>query len=212
MPQLSKQYKREKNIMKLPIRLIIPSLCFATLIGCSAAMVPYTSDPERKLGWANVLLDEQNRPLPAERFIREAIAIYQSKNDEIGLGHAYRGYAYFYRSSSVTRWETFYREKGFGDKDVSFGQRFDKSIEYYFKARDIFSKANEFDILSSIDIGIAWASEAKGNLEMACKYLNSSLANNKQHMSTHPDTKVLMGNFKSYSDLIASEQKRMKCS
>ncbi len=197
--------------MQLPVKLLSVILCF-NLFGCAAAMVPYSFDPERKLGWANVLLDEQDRPLPAERLIREAVDIYQSDNDEIGLGHAYRSYAYFFRSDSIYNWQDYFREHGFLDKTANIDQRYDKSIEYYLKARAIFTKYNIYDALSSIDLGIAWASNNKKDRDMACKYLESSLANNKLFMADHPDAKIRVGNFNSFTELIASEQKNMGCS
>jgi hypothetical protein len=58
-------------------------------------MVPYTSDPERKLGWAKELYQNQNRPIPAERLIKEAIEIYQERGDQLGLAQAHRAYGVF---------------------------------------------------------------------------------------------------------------------
>jgi polar amino acid transport system substrate-binding protein len=51
-----------------------------------------TSDPAVKLRDAQILYAEQQRPLIAERLIREAIQIYEERGDTLGLGHAYRSY------------------------------------------------------------------------------------------------------------------------
>ena len=44
-----------------------------------------TSDPHVKLNDAENLFITQNRPLPAERLFREAMAIYQDRDDPHGL-------------------------------------------------------------------------------------------------------------------------------
>ncbi len=65
--------------------------------GCAAMGVPYTTDPKKKLSYAVMLYDEQQRPLPAERLIRESIDIFKSENNEKGLAQAYRVYGFFFR-------------------------------------------------------------------------------------------------------------------
>ena len=56
--------------------------------GCAAIGVVATSDPHVKLNDAENLFITQNRPLPAERLIREAMAIYQERDDPHGLANA----------------------------------------------------------------------------------------------------------------------------
>lgn len=198
--------------MKPLIKLFILSSCFAVLFGCATAMAPSSDDPEKILGWATVLLEKQDRPLPAERLIREAIKIYQTQNDEVGLGDGYRKYGYFFRSPSVKRWEQTYRKYGFLDKTATFDQRLNKSIEYYVKARDLFTKNNSYDGLSNVDLNLASVYEEKGEREMACKALDSSLANNVQFKTVSPNVEIrLQGNFKSFEELIVSEKRRMQC-
>src|SRR5438128_2442039 len=99
------------------------------LTGCAAALVPATRDPYKKLAYAGMLYDEQNRPLPAERLIREAIADFEKSGDELGLAQAYWNYGLFFRSASMGRWEVVYRRDGFQDKSATLENRYSKSVE-----------------------------------------------------------------------------------
>lgn len=196
------------------LRLLVVSMFAALLLGCAAMMVPMSSDPERKLGWAIVLLEEQDRPLPAEKLIREAIEIYQTRNDEIGLAEGYRKYGIFFRSYSVTKWEHYYRKNGFLDTATSFDQRFDRAIEYFTKSREIYINAKTYDDrVSNVEFNLALAYMGKGELNQACKALDSSIAFNTKFRSTDPDAKIKgAGNNQSFEDVIAEQKKRAKCS
>jgi tetratricopeptide (TPR) repeat protein len=184
----------------------------AVLFGCAAAMVPETSDPARKLGWATVLLEQQDRPLPAERLIREAIEIYQSQNDDLGLAEGYRKYGIFFRSPSVKKWGVHFREKGFLDKSATFDLRLDKAIEYFAKSRDIYAKAQSYDKVSNVELNLAWVYEDKGERDLACKSLDNSLASNIQFVKLNPNTKIVVAdNYKSFEEAIEDQRRRAKC-
>lgn len=194
-------------------KLIVFSMCAAILFGCAAAMVPVSSDPKTKLGWATALLEEQDRPLPAERLIREAIEIYQTQNDELGLAEGYRKYGVFFRSASVKRYEDVYRKEGFLDKTTTFDQRLDKSIEYFDKSRELFEKLHVYDKVSNVDLNLAWVYEEKGDRKLACQALDSSLAKNAQFMAANPEAKIMFaGKYKTFDEVIADEKKQTKCS
>ena len=200
--------------MKIIFRFSILLVCAAALVGCSAAMVPYSSDPMTKLEQSKVLLEELDRPLPAEKLIREAIEIYQSQNDTLGLAEGYRKYGIFLRSYTVKKWGAFYIEHGFLDKTATYGQRFDKAIEYLSKSREIFVNAKKYDdMVSNVDLNMALAYEEKGEHELACKALDSSLAFNIKFRSTDPNAIIQgAGKSQSFEDVISEQKKRAKCS
>jgi hypothetical protein len=132
------------------------SLAVSTLMlilaGCSAMGVVATSDPHEKLRQAQYQLqDDQNRPIPAERLIREAIEIYREKGDEQGLAVGYLRYAEFFNSNSVGRWEPFYQKNGFMDKEAVFDKRWERSLEYLQKARDLYEKQSNYALLTYVD-------------------------------------------------------------
>src|SRR5437762_1713135 len=114
-------------------------LLMSFLVGCSAAMVPYTKDPQKKLANAKDLFDFQDRPLVAERLIGEAIVTFKKTNDDIGMADAYRLYGFFFQSEAVERWGHLYRKKGFLDKSATFEGRKNKALEYFEEARALYS-------------------------------------------------------------------------
>jgi hypothetical protein len=194
-------------------RLLVVSMC-AALFGCAAAMVPASNDPESKLGWATVLLREQNRPLPAERLIREAIVIYQTHNDDLGLAKAYREYGIFFRSGSVENYADVYRKDGFLDKTASFDQRLDKSIEYLAKSRGLFEKLQMYERVGNLDLNLESVYEEKNDSKLACQALDRSLANYAKFMAANPGAKIVFtGKYKdkSFREVIADEKTQSKC-
>ena len=133
-----------------PWALLFSLLAFT---GCAAIGVPATSDPAGKLRDATALFDRQDRPLPAERLIREALEIYQKNDDQLGVAEAYRTYGFFFRSASINgKWSKFYRDNGFLDRSATFDARYIKSIEYFEMARAIYSAHQRFDALTNVDL------------------------------------------------------------
>jgi hypothetical protein len=87
--------------MKMKKLNLIILFSYLILTGCSAMFVPETNDPYEKLKWAQLLIERQSRPIPAERLINQAIAICKQNNDYSCLGRAYILYWEFFRSSLI---------------------------------------------------------------------------------------------------------------
>jgi tetratricopeptide (TPR) repeat protein len=147
---------------------------FASLLivaGCASIGVPATSDPAMKLRHAVDLFDKQDRPALAERLIREAIDIYSTPTDQLGLAEAYRTYGLFFRSASVSgKWSNFYRSNGFLDRTACWDCRYAKSIEYFEKARTIDTDQQRFDGLTNVNLHMGFSDELMGNSEAATTY------------------------------------------
>jgi tetratricopeptide (TPR) repeat protein len=197
--------------MKLIVRLFVFSSCIALLLGCAAAMVPSTNDPARKLGWSKVLLEEQDRPVPAERLIFEAIEIYKAQNDENGLAESYRRYGIFLKSPSVTKWGQNFRDNGFLDKTITFDTRLDKSIEYFDKAKSQFEKTKSYDMVSNVDLHLGLVYKQKGQSELACKFFDQSIASNTQFKSINPTLEIRGAGNQSFDKTIAELKKSINC-
>ena len=131
------------------------------LTGCAAFGVVETSDPDVKLNDAENLLIDQDRPLPAEKLIYEAIEIYQKQGNSRGLGNAYRTYGDLLQSPSLTKWGS--KNTRFHDESVTYENRAAKSQEYFLKALESYLKsekqpleAEQFDDLTNLYLNIAW--------------------------------------------------------
>jgi hypothetical protein len=102
--------------MKPLTNLFVLSSCIAILCGCAAAMVPASNDPERKLGWATVLMDEQDRPLPAERLIREASKYIEHRTTKRAWLKAIENMESFSDPMQLRRWNCITAKKDFWTK------------------------------------------------------------------------------------------------
>lgn len=67
-----------------------------SLLGCAAAFVPATSDPEQKLRYAWELLTVY-RPIPARKLIDESIEIYKQQGKTEELCQAYLWSSHYHR-------------------------------------------------------------------------------------------------------------------
>lgn len=190
-------------------------LCVLSVIfaGCGGVGFVAESDPAAKLRDAKDLFDRQDRPLIAEKLIRDAIESYQQANDQLGLANAYRTYGFFFRSPAVEgQWRKYYLENGFLDKAASFDDRYGKSIEYLEKALAIFTKYNRFDALTNLNLNIGFTYEVMGYGEAACEAFDRSLENNRDNLRQISKAKVaLPQGFASYEEFLAPHKERAGC-
>lgn len=185
-------------------KLLILSTLTAVLTACSGFGVPQQDDPLAKLNQAESLFLEQDRPLMAEMLILEAMSIYKTQNNLHGLGNANREYADLLRSASVSgKWAGHYQSKGFQDKSVTFGNRIEKSNEYYERAISYYAKAAQtfrqeqrFDALTNVYFNTAWSYSQTGDRLSACNYYDQTLAShtdqvrNRSNSKAKPDQQV----------------------
>lgn len=184
----------------------------AILAGCAAVGVLETNDPDIKIRDAYELFDHEQRPLPAERLIQQAIAIYQSNNDDLGLGGAYRAYGFFFRSASITKWHKIYEASAFIEAGATYVNRYDKSIEYFEKSAAIFEKHQNFSALTNIYLNMGFTYEFASQPEKACEQYKKSLICSQRQIKNHPDASVtLPQGFSSYETYITSILERLKC-
>jgi tetratricopeptide (TPR) repeat protein len=189
-------------------------LCGLSVIfsGCAGVGVVALSDPAAKLRDAGDLFDRQNRPLIAERLIREAIESYRKNNDQLGLADAYRTYGFFFRSSAVEgTWSKHYRENGFLDKSAGFDARYEKSIEYLDKARIIFAEYKRFDALTNVNLNIGFTYEVMGYGAAACEAFDRSLENSRDNLQISKAKVALPQGFATYEAFLAPHRERAGC-
>ena len=180
--------------------------------GCAGIGIVGSSDPAAKLRDAEALFGRQDRPLIAEKIIREAIGSYQKNNDQLGLADAYRTYGFFFRSSAVEgKWSQYYRENGFLDESASFDARYAKSIEYLEKARAIFAEYKRFDVLTNVDLNIGFTYEVMGYGAAACEAFDRSLENHRDNLHISKAKVALPQGFATYEEFLAPHRERAGC-
>lgn len=186
--------------------------CSILVSGCAAMFVPATSDPHGKLHWAAELFDKQGRPLPAERLIREAVDIFQQRNDEFGLAEAYRTYGFFFRSAGVEKWQRFYEKNGFMDKTATYATRMDKSAEYFNKAIEGFSRLGRHDALTNVWLNLGFTHELMRKQDDACHAFERSLWSHREHARRNPGGNVVLpSGYNAYEEYVAAAKQRAHC-
>ncbi len=186
--------------MFLPIILVLSLL---TGTGCAAMLVMATTNPDQKVRDAYMLFDQQYRPLPAERLIREAIARYQTRNDELGLAEAYRVYGFFFRSAALEKWQKFYESQGFYETNATFSNRYEKSIEYFEKSAALFEKHGTYDKLANVYLNMGFTYEFANQKSQACSAYKKSLIASDRFMKDHPgDLLNLPEGYSTYKEYI----------
>lgn len=193
-------------------RLILFLSCSLILTGCAAILVPETKDPYEKLAWAKEFVNKQDRPLPAERLIREAITIFETENNSVGIADAYTGYAEFFKYPGSQKWEPLYRKDGFLDKTATYDNKYEKTMEYYVKAKEIYLKNNRHDRLTDVSLNIGTMLHFLKKNDQACQAFSDSLENYHSYTAENPNSKAkIPAGFSSYDDFISNRKKASDC-
>jgi tetratricopeptide (TPR) repeat protein len=153
-------------------------------------LVPATNDPAAKLGWAQELVENQDRPLPAERLIREAIDIYQEQKNDFGLAKAYRVYGLFFKSPSIVRWQKHYQEQGFSDQSAKYETRLQMALGYFEKSRALLEAHQDVNLLANVHLQIGLTHQLMGQNDAACSAFDRSTAAYKTMMAQDPQAKI----------------------
>ena len=199
----------------------LPALFSLLLLpGCAGVGIVATSDPLTKLNDAEYLFTRENRPLPAERLIFEAMAIYKERDDPLGLGNANREYADLLRSPSIDGPEgKSYHENKFRDQSVTYENRIAKSSEYYSRAIEYYaravkqlSEANRFDAVTTAYFNMANSYYMLGDHVNACTSYDKMLAAYQENIRLNPGAKPYSAPFKSIPDAVAAYKKQAHCS
>jgi tetratricopeptide (TPR) repeat protein len=179
------------------VHFLVVLFALFLLDGCAGVGVVASSDPLTKLNDAEDLFKRQDRPLIAERLIREAIVIYQDQDDPHGLGNAHREYADFLLSPSITgKWQQFYSKNGFQDKSVTLENRKDKAAEYYAKALEYYARAepklrdtNRFGPLTNVYFNMGWTWHQLGDRTKSCASYDNALGAYLENIRRDPEAR-----------------------
>jgi len=195
-------------------------LCaFAVMSGCVGVGIIATGDPLEKLNDSEDLFMSQGRPLPAERLIREAMAIYEERGDAHGLGNANRQYGDLLRSPAVMKWEQVYRRYGFQDISITFDNRLEKAKEFYRTAITYYDRAaqehlrtGKYDALTNVYFNSAWSYLNLNEKNKACANYDMAVEAYDENIRRNPSAKPYAPpGSGSFSEFIASAKRRVGC-
>jgi hypothetical protein len=148
----------------------------ASLAASGHALAADTAkDAMDKIGSAMSYLDKLGRPVPAEEDLKDAEAICKALNDDECLGRVWQGWGYYFRSEALTRWKG---AKAYGpalyDKSVSYEQRYDRSIQFYDMALQLYEKHGNPHWIAHIEMNKAFAYHAMGRIDDTCRSIQAS--------------------------------------
>ena len=178
----------------MPVARWVASLSIMfSFVGCAGVGVVDSPDPLVKLNDAAYLFEKENRPVPAQTLILEAIEIYQKRDNPHGLGIANREYGDFLRSAAVFNWREAYRHGGFADSSITYDNRLEKAADYYTKALGYFHlaetqelAAGKYDALTNTYWNMAVSHIALGERDQACADYDRALQAYNDNMQQNP--------------------------
>jgi tetratricopeptide (TPR) repeat protein len=192
------------------MKSLIAICCLAALVGCATLFRSAPEDPSEKLRAATELFSSKDEPIEAEELLRDVVEVYEKNQDQLGLAEAYRQLGLFYRSNAVKKFEKYYLKEGFLDKSVKFSTRYEKAIEYFNKAKDIFVAGKQYAVLSSLQLSLAKTYDLMNQHENACTAFDRGLENHLAFKKTAaPDALELraeeLANYEEYLGLMKKQ-------
>jgi tetratricopeptide (TPR) repeat protein len=197
---------------------IVSALLVTILSACTGIGIVASSDPLVELNDAEYLFMRENRPLPAERLIQEAMAIYQKRDDAHGLGSSNREYGDFLQSQTVINWEVAYRRNGFLDRSITFDNRLKKAADFYAKALQYYRiaetrelAAGEYDHLTNTYFNMGLSNSALNEKRQACVDFDRSLQAYGENMRRNPAAQPQGSKAGDVPHTIAAAKMRASC-
>ena len=189
------------------MKKLLCALLTAFMVACA------TATPQQKLGDAFQLLQE-NRPIPAEALMRQAMDEFKAQGSEYDLGVAQFMYGQFVRSRHFT-WEFF---RSYYPNTETQEQRNAMARTYFLAARESFRKALASPQLALDQrTGYFWR-EYLTNLELGdqpaiCSSLRSMKESNEAYEAASPGAKVnVPGGFRTFGEFVQDALSKAQCS
>ena len=194
---ISKSLNLKGNIMIYRNGLIITVLII--LQGCSAALVPYTNDPDKKLSYAYSMMN-QNRVHPAERLGKESLNDFSELNDEFGMAESHVFLASLYKQYANAS------NPKFHENFPNYNPENGKSIFHANKAIDLFSKLNQLTQVSKTQFVLANFYIGQESKEKGCNLYDQSIANYQKGIALDPNTGFAISNpnFKDFPGMVSA--------
>ncbi|TNC83168.1 MAG: hypothetical protein C9356_01615 [Oleiphilus sp.] len=131
-------------------------LFITSLVGCSAAGVIYTSDPYQKVSNSYAMMS-QGRPIPAEKFAKEALEQFKEINDVFGQGESLVALGLLYKSNLM--------------------QNDQEAVEKFQQAVTLFQSINDYSSLAKTKFALANAYAGLNLKDKQCATYSESLEN-----------------------------------
>ena len=159
-------------------------ISFLTLFGCAAAGVVHTNDPYTKVSNSYVMMSH-GRPIPAERFAKEALSQFKEQGDIFGQGEAHVALGSLYKSEMM-KLDT-------------------KSIEHYKQAVNSFKTINDYKNTAKSEFALANAYANIGKNNHQCQMYSKALSSYNVGINENPDISFKINpNFKTFEEMVVA--------
>jgi hypothetical protein len=188
------------------MKKLLYALITAALVACA------TATPQQKLGDAFQLLQE-NRPIPAEALMKQALEEFKAQGSDYDLGVAQFMYGQFLRSKHFT-WQFF---RSYYPNTDTQEQRDAMAKTYFLSSRDSFRKAlSDPKLAQDQRTGYLWR-EYLANIELGdkpeiCASLKSMKASNDAYQASSPGAKVYVpAPYKTFDEFTEGTLRKFEC-
>lgn len=143
---------------------------FSLLVGCSAALVPYSDDPNKKLSQAYYLMN-QDRVYPARRLGEQALEGFTELGDKFGMAEAHVFLASLYKKHAVPN------NPDFHNVAPDFDPKNGKAVFHAESSIDLFSHSKHLTQVAKAEFVLANFYVTTNNQNKACPLYDKSLIN-----------------------------------
>ncbi len=180
--------------------------CLVLIAGCSAALVPYTSDPGKKIDQAYALTSE-GRAIPAERLGKEALAEFERKQNVFGQAEAHHFLGAFYKSAAYREYKKYFSEYAGAYDPTQKTSRihFEKAAMLFRQDGDLWGESKSlFEVANTYQVD--------GDSNTACMFYNRALRSYESKENVFKGRIHTQNpNFKDMAEMIRAFMKRYSC-
>jgi tetratricopeptide (TPR) repeat protein len=196
------------NIGTLLNKLIKLFPIFLLLSGCAAALVPYTSDPYKKISNSCYLINS-GRPIPARTFLIEVMEDIDFENKKL-LAEAYRGIGFLLSSPEYQD-----RRLKVSHYNTKYDGDYTRAIKYYNFAVKLFEENKDYYNASHTSYLLYKIYYKNGPNYRACEWLNECLKYNligvKNDSEKGANVNYNKKKYSSFVDEISALKKMSRC-
>jgi tetratricopeptide (TPR) repeat protein len=183
------------------LKLFFSILIGVSLFGCSAAGVPYTSDPWKKLDNAYILAGS-GRFLPADNLSNEALETFQNSEDKAGQAEAYHYRGSLYKGKAYQKHKELLKRHNipYDDDDPTYSA----SIAYYHKAIEIYYQMKDLTGVAKSKFEMGNAYGLAGNIEKQCSSFREGLQDYEagRSLPTSQKINILNPHFNDFEEMV----------
>ena len=199
------------KFLNLRMSRLLAAALLLVLAGCSAVGVIESSDPMVKLQQSDEMI-RQGRYTRAQQLYREALEIFQARNDQAGVAETYRNLSFFYRTPLPSNRMAIV-PNDFSGMTNGIETRYYISIDYAKKALAIFESLQAYDKISNVHFTMGQSYFLLFNdKQSACQAFRDSREATRKSRAKDPNLQVnLPQGYKTFEEVLDKAEQEAGC-